>query len=167
MSYETWKKIHYATPASVFKVRKKYKPDSLEAQLAAAKHALVKWEGLTPDALCEHNLRLDWKELINATTGKVRLGIDSDSCSLCILNTAGSGPVDPNCSTCAISLYKKGGTCHGEYVQILSTTDNGDVRPMIKLLRRTVAYLERKLKATSVNRIGTSRPDTSTEGEAA
>lgn len=167
MSYETWKKIHYATPASVFKVRKKYKPDSLEAQLAAAKHALVKWEGLTPGVLCEHNLRLNWKELINATTGKVRLGIDSDSCSLCVLNTAGSGPVDPNCSTCAISLYRKGESCLYEYKQILSTIDGGDVRPMIQLLRRTVAYLERKLKATSVSNVGTSRPDTSSEGEAA
>ena len=72
MSYATWQKEFYPTTAATAATR---------GTLAAVRHSLRKWRGLTAKSLAAHRMRLGGDREV--TDGERWLYIDMDSCALC------------------------------------------------------------------------------------
>lgn len=141
-TYEDWLKEYYPTPARDFLSAEN---DTI-SQLAAARHSLIKWSGLSKATLSKHGLLKEdvWIITKQRDHGVLRvdvLCVDSESCALCVL-------VDSRCSECPGTIANNGKGCddRNEYAESAyqSFVFGNRVGPMQKWLRKTVKYLESK-----------------------
>ena len=127
MSLKEWKKKYYPVDAE----------DMCHLDdISVTEAALLKWSGLTKDALSKYNL---WLNSCNgfgpsiADNGEVFV-IDADTCSLCHKYC--------DCDICPIHLVS-GEDCTKEYGIF---GQDGDPFPMIILLSKTLTCLRKKEK---------------------
>lgn len=142
LSYKDWLAKYYPTPARDFLSAEN---DTI-SQLAAARHSLIKWSGLSEATLSKHGLLKEdaWIITKQRDHGVLRvdvLRVDSDSCALCAL-------VDGPCSECPGTIANNGKGCddRNDYAKSAyqSFVFDNHVGPMQKWLRKTVKYLESK-----------------------
>lgn len=131
MSLRSWMKEFYPVPAN--KVRGK---------VAAIKHSIQKWQGLSPAALKRHDIvRVDC-ELFD--DDEHRFDIDSSTCALCqVTNT--------DCEDCPLYLVRGGVSCcfrrPDEGVSPYDDLVHGQTKGhllMLKWLRKALKYAEAK-----------------------
>lgn len=106
---EDWVKAHY--PISAETVAGLYERG--KATLTElVQHSLTKWEGLRPEVLAEHGLKLD---LGTVSVGDERnvLSVDSDSCSLCEVFWVNDYDLNENerCGECPLLKVRDGVRC--------------------------------------------------------
>lgn len=115
MSFETWCEEFYPIEA---------KEVSREDALA---HSLRKWEGLRPEALAWHGMRLS-ERYLKDELGRARLAIDNESCALCTHYIA------KHCEGCP--LEKAGYGCENTNSPWRSFATEGKVEPIIAVLAK-------------------------------
>lgn len=98
MSLHPWKEEFYPVPAD---------DPSIKTNLQAVQHSLQKWRGLRPDVLVAYGVMVTPRGHLQADT--TYLGIDSDSCALCIRHDDGRRP--GACQTCPLSRERSGKRC--------------------------------------------------------
>jgi hypothetical protein len=134
LSYKDWLAKYYPTPARDFHIAEN---DPI-SQLAAARHSLIKWSGLSKATLSKHGLLKEDTWIMTKQGDYDVLGVDSDSCALCVL-------VDSRCSECPGTIANNGKGCDGGGEGAYQSFIFGNrVGPMQKWLRKTVKYLESK-----------------------
>lgn len=125
MSLESWKKEFFRTPIPT-------------KTIPAIKHCISKWEGLKAHNLRRHGLLISsgGHELIdNQPSDDDHMAIDADNCALCGMSTA------TDCGDCPIYAVQHR-SCHiawSEWTRFSYTA------AMLKLLRKTLKYWEKKL----------------------
>lgn len=139
-----WLATYYPTPAE--KAAKK-------PWLAAVRHSILKWGGLSRRALKKHRLSPSGRNIVDESRVEHSEGcvcsqchmsrshvlrIDAHTCAMCIKADAMM-----SCERCPI-VKLTGETCAAEYS---CWTIDGDPGPMLRLLRRTEKYLLEKGKA--------------------
>ena len=137
MSLATWKREFY-TPMS--KVNKR----------DAAAASLRKWEGLRPGNLKRH--AVEWLDtyLRDRVSPEDILDINDTSCALCWYFLGPVGEPFP-CGACPLSIVRGGVACDLEMInEGIAPYHYGsecqDPRPMIRWLKKAVAYQERQGK---------------------
>ncbi len=91
MSLETWKQEFYPKPAS------ETTPEE------AVQHSLTKWEGLLPENLAKHNVRVDGMRRVVGGEDEVGcISIASETCSLCFHHFGPEKRDQPQCGTCPL-----------------------------------------------------------------
>lgn len=122
MSLKSWKAEFY--PVSADK--------ATESGLTAVRHSVLKWSGLSTEALEKHGIKVDaFSDLRSRNGGS--FAIDTSTCACCesVTNT---------CSACPIALAT-GKECHEAF-------DFWDIRhnpaPMQELLKEALDYYEKK-----------------------
>lgn len=123
MTLAQWEKQYYPITAEVA---------AKQGQLVALKHSLRKWQGLVNITA---PLELVGQQLVEGDRidPKALLPIDYKSCALCSI-------ADGECSNCI--LYEVTGRgCEVEYGEFV---EQGDVKPMLSLLEKALAYLRKR-----------------------
>ena len=137
LSYKDWLAKYYPTPAQDFDIAEN---DTI-SQLAAARHSLIKWSGLSKATLSKHGLLKEDDWITTKQRDHDLLHVGSDSCALCAL-------VDSRCSECPGTVANNGKSCADDngYAESAyqSFVFGNRVGPMQKWLRKTVKYLEAK-----------------------
>lgn len=134
MSQASWKREFYPLSADALEAKVRY---SDQAELKAAQHSLKKWRGLTAEALNKHKLV------------KAPIAVDSNTCALCQLHKESDFAV-PQCGDCILTRVRD--TPCDTMVTFdspspyIAFTDDGDAKPMIKLLETAVKVLKRESK---------------------
>lgn len=136
MSLATWKKKFYPITA---------KQAAKKGALAACEHSLNKWQGAMPASLRKHGAH-DAESEILQFGAVTRFVFDDTSCALCILSNNGE------CSICPIKEVR-GSSCdtatdlersRGKRSPFLTMAISGNPRPMITLLKKTLAYIKKQ-----------------------
>lgn len=96
MSLATWKAEFYPKPA-----------DSKEAEAAPVAHSLRKWEGLKPNNLAKHDVRVSDRGVYDNNLRGFRVA--SDSCALCVKFLRGS-----DCGVCPLYEVRGNISCDNE-----------------------------------------------------
>ena len=126
MSIETWKAEFY--PESAYEVAKR------KNEIACIEHSLKKWEGISHVNLKSHHVIVDGDMLTDI--GVWVLPLNSDSCALCCYDEIECENGDEDCSNCPIKKVT-GDNCYDEWEAFI---ENGDVKPMQKLLQHTLDH---------------------------
>lgn len=136
MSYETWRAEFYPIDAE------RCPKDQ------AIQHSLRKWEGLRPENLERHGLTLTDLHSV-AENGDTKLGIDSESCALCIhyhlyeYEREVELEDDEYCLTCPLAIVRGDFPCdhktqdeeHGPWQEWMRSANP---EPMIFWLKKTL-----------------------------
>ena len=133
-----WKKEFYTVEA-----RDK---EATKSRLAAVKHSLRKWRGLTEENLSKYVIARDGSVIYDGTLGTFdQLVIDGTSCALCIKYAHGV------CEKCP--LYKvRGNVACDECMENEGTSpyrsfnSAGDPHPMIGWLEDALDYCKKRVK---------------------
>lgn len=130
MSLASWKREFY--PITAIQAAKTKDPGAI------VEHSIRKWEGALPENLRKHGLRkMGIDPEISEVSGK-RFPINFESCSLCRAYLSRRSA----CRECPIYLMR-GHVCAAEYGRWNAT---GDPKPMLRLLRRTLAWVKKEGK---------------------
>ena len=132
MSLNSWKKEYY-----VGRVRTAGK-----GALTAVEHSLKKWEGLLPKNLKKHGVHISHNEVYNPETG-ASFPIDCTSCALCHSTIDKYQTID--CNECTIT-HATGQRCDGNNSPYSAFLDHSNPKPMIKVLKKTKAYIMKEAK---------------------
>lgn len=129
MSVKTWKKEFYPTEAS---------EAAKQGELAAINHSLQKWQGLLPENLAKHNVKIVGKEVIGIASTGVMV-FDSSTCALCESVRSCNGYLD--CRKCPLYRVNNSETCSSQYEQDF-LGDPPDIKPMITLIESAKTVVE-------------------------
>lgn len=137
MSLKTWKAVFY--PESATKPR---------TWIDATKHSIQKWKGLSKTNIKRHKLKSAGGELYEAdddTLGGVpSMVISDENCALCRRAQAKSSSY--MCHVCPIFEMRGKSCCDGRDNEYYSWIVSGNHKPMLKLLKQTLKFLEEKGK---------------------
>lgn len=132
MSVATWEKLYY--PISAAEAAK-------QGDLAATRHCVRKWEGLSSEIRAEHGLKVEskWEDFgyltDNQETGHIF--IDITTCALCTRHHWTCEEDTDCCPNCPI-VKAIGRPCFVEYDTFCHT---GDAEPMRATLNATLEWL--------------------------
>jgi len=128
MSFTSWKKQYYPVPA-----------EKVKNKIAAIRHSLRKWKGLTAHNLTKHGLLLSDGCTRIYEDDDNYLYIDCDSCALCCLY------IEKGCTSCPLyeHLKKRCDSSNGPY---FTFDDDHDPQPMIKALTAVLKKATKKRK---------------------
>jgi len=137
MSLASWKREFY-TPVN--KVKK--------SDAAAA--SLRKWEGLRPENMKQHGLEWFGHRIRQTNQPSSSVAIDDSNCALCWYFLGPWSEPFP-CDACPLSIVRGGVACDDKMVDEEKApyhcgTRDQDPRPMIRWLKKAVAYQERQTK---------------------
>lgn len=132
MSLNSWKKEFY-----IGRVRSAGKDP-----LKAVEHSLRKWEGLRPNNLKKHGMIISHAEVYNPKTHN-SLPIDCTTCALCHSTLDEYDSID--CNECTITKAT-GSRCDGNNSPYSALLDDGNPKKMIKVLKKSQAYLKKEAK---------------------
>ena len=129
MSFDTWLDKFYPLEA--------YHEKVIATDKTAVEHCIVKWEGLRPDNIQEHGMKVFGRRSLK-TEGENTgfFSIDASTCALCTRN---SSLGNYGCWGCPIYSFKDLRDCSKEYTEWI---ENKDPEPMIDLLKRTLKMVE-------------------------
>lgn len=137
MSVQTWMSEFYP------------KPVHQTAKEEAVQHSLTKWQGLTPENLAKHGVRIDDYGFVvqqgNRTGLETEVRINGSTCSLCLhyLNEDREDP-ESSCSTCPLYEARGNVACDAERDDedeapwYAFRGDTADPQPMIFWLTKTL-----------------------------
>ena len=144
MSMKTWRAQYYPTPAENCRTAWTNATNSreeLNANIAAVRHSLCKWQGLLPANLKRHQCKKNNFAHIRGYRGAAALAIDTDSCALCQIHRDEYLYGLESCGDCPI-VALLGHSCTGNDERPYEIwQETGDPAPMIKVLRRTLKML--------------------------
>ena len=130
MSFTSWKKQYYPVPA-----------EKVKNKIAAIRHSLRKWKGLTAHNMIKHGLlyRSGCVGTCEVDDDSKNLYIDCDSCALCCLY------IEKGCTSCPLyeHLKKRCDSSNGPY---FTFDDDHDPQPMIKALTAVLKKATKKRK---------------------
>lgn len=141
MSLDTWKRKFYPKAAS------ETTPEE------AVAHSLKKWEGLLPENLVRHNVRLTDTRNVTGASSDLRndvFRIDYSTCSLCFHFEHTRDEGEDACRQCPLSIERDNLSCdvesddefmdgaQGSPWDSFTDADEPDPRPMILWLKRTL-----------------------------
>ena len=132
MSLKSWKEEFYGSMK-----------EATKSDLAALKHAERKWTGLLPENLERHGgEHLCWNQDIYFLGGSM-FAINTESCALCRRHD-GDKYNEDRCAGCPLVIA--GRSCDKERPKSSapydSWHDDGNPRPMLRLIRRAIEHLE-------------------------
>jgi len=129
--------------------REFYTPVSKVKKCDAAAESLRKWEGLRPENMKQHGLEWFGRRIRQTNQPSSSVAIDDSSCALCWYFLRPSGEPFP-CAACPLSIVRGGVACDRETNDERRgpywTGTDSDPRPMIRWLKKAVAYQERQTK---------------------
>jgi len=128
-----------------------YTPVSKVKKCDAAAESLRKWEGLRPENMKQHGLEWFGHRIRQTNQPSSSIAIDDSSCALCWF-FVGYWHASFPCETCPLSIVRGNIACDRQGSQ--ETSDpyhrgayDHDPRPMIRWLKKAVAYQEKQAKA--------------------
>lgn len=133
MSLESWKAQYYPIPAEDFT----HLPD-----IEIVDAAILKWEGLRPQALTDHDLVKGYRTIFGKPHWEgspYGMDIGSGSCAFCL------NYIESDCTRCPLKIVR-GERCDeqitdDEPAPYVAWRKEGDAEPMIGLLKAAKEYL--------------------------
>lgn len=134
MSLDTWKQIYYSVRAR----------DVPNDPIEATKHSLLKWRGLMPEVLEQHELKLTAPALYEPEVGGKNLSISDTSCALCHRYAEPPTEDTPSCHLCPLYDTLEGQGCDDFGQPYNVFIRRGDPEPMIAALEETLERLNKE-----------------------
>lgn len=133
MSLETWKKKFY-----------QIEPTKGMTEREAIEHSILKWTGLLSANLKKHRLTLNYRDAeIHEFRKKYnRFYISDSSCALCV-KYINPQEFFAKCNSCPLNRVL-GGRCDRYQNPYWIWRTNGDPKPMIQALKKSLKALEEK-----------------------
>lgn len=120
----------------------------------AAVRSLKKWQGLLPDALKKHRMmRYRTLGIVQEDSTKIFF-VSSNTCSLCSVFLDSSGSY--RCGRCPLCIVRAGVPCDAllcakeSKAPFAEWVVSGDPTPMIKWLKKAVAYSKKHYRGNNV-----------------
>lgn len=130
MSIKTWKKKHYPVTAE--------DADQYDS-IALIQHCINKWEGLLPEAVAKHKLKVgyggDLYERDDMSSAPAFV-VDAESCALCVARVH-------HCQNCEITKAT-GKPCAGYDGVFSKWVENYNPLPMLATLYETLGFYKAK-----------------------
>ena len=101
MSERSWLEAYYPKPAE----------DCTGSELEAVEHAILKFEGLKPEALEDHKVKMVDADVVTVPEYDTVLEFSTTTCAICIIHAKGSDWGNPDCKKCILHKIR-GMQCH-------------------------------------------------------